>query len=80
MVTERAAAAAPPVLAVEGLTTVFPGLPRATVVVDNVSLSVRRGETLAVVGKSGSGKTMTFLSALGLVPRPGYVAHGQGIA
>ncbi len=77
MVTERAAAAAPPVLAVEGLTTVFPGLPRATVVVDNVSLSVRRGETLAVVGESGSGKTMTFLSALGLVPRPGYVAQGK---
>ena len=55
----------------------FPGFPRATVVVDNVSLSVRRGETLAVVGESRSGKTMTFLSALGLVPWPGYVAQGK---
>src|ERR671934_1400968 len=39
--------------------------------VDGVSFSVRQGETLGIVGESGCGKTMTALSLLRLVPRPG---------
>src|ERR1700757_2036414 len=38
--------------------------------VDDVSLSLRRGETLAVVGESGCGKSMTALSIMRLVPNP----------
>jgi peptide/nickel transport system ATP-binding protein len=38
--------------------------------VDDVSFAVRRGETLAIVGESGCGKTMTALSLLRLVPSP----------
>src|SRR6266511_4287615 len=38
--------------------------------VDDVSFTVRRGETLAIVGESGCGKTMTALSLLRLVPNP----------
>jgi peptide/nickel transport system ATP-binding protein len=38
--------------------------------VDDVSFSVRPGETLAIVGESGCGKTMTALSLLRLVPSP----------
>jgi peptide/nickel transport system ATP-binding protein len=38
--------------------------------VDDVSFAVRRGETLAIVGESGCGKTMTALSLLRLVPNP----------
>ena len=72
-----AAASARPVLAINGLTTVFPGENGPTVIVDDISLSVSRGETLAVVGESGSGKTMTFHAALGLVPRPGRVEKGE---
>ncbi|MGQ4807528.1 Oligopeptide transport ATP-binding protein OppD [Candidatus Entotheonellaceae bacterium PAL068K] len=38
--------------------------------VDGVSFSMRRGETLGLVGESGCGKSMTALSLLRLIPRP----------
>ena len=58
------------VLDVKGLQTVFftnSGLFRA---VDDVSFHVRRGETLAIVGESGCGKSVTALSVMRLVPNP----------
>jgi peptide/nickel transport system ATP-binding protein len=58
------------VLDVKGLRTVFftnSGLFKA---VDDVSFSVRRGETLAIVGESGCGKSVTALSVMRLVPDP----------
>jgi peptide/nickel transport system ATP-binding protein len=58
------------VLDVKGLQTVFftnAGLFRA---VDDVSFSVGHGETLAIVGESGCGKSVTALSILRLVPDP----------
>jgi peptide/nickel transport system ATP-binding protein len=58
------------VLDVQNLQTVFftnSGLFKA---VDNVSFSVRRGETLAIVGESGCGKSVTALSIMRLVPDP----------
>jgi peptide/nickel transport system ATP-binding protein len=38
--------------------------------VDDVTFSVHAGETLAIVGESGCGKTMTSLSLMRLVPSP----------
>jgi peptide/nickel transport system ATP-binding protein len=58
------------ILEVKNLQTVFftnSGLFRA---VDDVSFSVRRGETLAIVGESGCGKSVTALSVMRLVPDP----------
>jgi peptide/nickel transport system ATP-binding protein len=58
------------VLDVKNLETVFftnSGLFRA---VDDVSFSVRRGETLAIVGESGCGKSVSALSIMRLVPNP----------
>ena len=42
--------------------------------VRGVDLSVSRGETVAVVGESGCGKTLTMLAIMGLVPRNAHVS------
>ena len=72
---------APPdanVLDVKGLQTVFftnSGLFRA---VDDVSFHVKRGETLAIVGESGCGKSVSALSIMRLVPNPpGRIVGGE---
>ena len=38
--------------------------------VKNISLTINKGETVAIVGESGSGKTVTSLSILQLLPSP----------
>ena len=55
---------AAPLLAVEDLSVRLGG----TVLVDRVSFEVRAGETTALVGASGSGKTTALLALLGLLP------------
>lgn len=45
--------------------------------VRDVSLHLDRGETLAVVGESGCGKSLTCLSIAGLLPRSGRIASGR---
>ena len=66
------------VLDVKGLQTVFftnSGLFRA---VDDVSFHVERGETLAIVGESGCGKSVTALSIMRLMPNPpGRIVGGE---
>ena len=71
-------------LDLRGLTTAFAAhTPTGGAVaraVDTVSLTVRQGETLAVVGESGCGKTVLALSVLGLIPDPpGRVINGQAL-
>jgi oligopeptide/dipeptide ABC transporter ATP-binding protein len=45
--------------------------------VDGISFSIKKGETLALVGESGCGKSVTALSLLRLVPPPGKIVGGQ---
>src|SRR4249919_27448 len=64
-------------LDIENLTTEIDsdgGLVRA---VDALSLTISRGETFALVGESGCGKSMTALSILRLLPDNGRVQHGR---
>jgi peptide/nickel transport system ATP-binding protein len=67
---DATAATGEPLLAVEDLKTYFftrDGIVRA---VDGVSFTVGRGETLAIVGESGCGKSVTSLSILRLIASP----------
>src|SRR6185312_8179005 len=58
------------VLEVEGLRTELSLGHGVIKVVDGMSFALRRGETLAIVGESGCGKSMTALSLMRLVPAP----------
>ncbi|TPW29653.1 ABC transporter ATP-binding protein [Pararhizobium mangrovi] len=59
-----------PVLRVDGLTVMVDGEDGSRPVVSDLSFEVRRGETLALAGESGSGKSMTSLAIMGLLPKP----------
>jgi peptide/nickel transport system ATP-binding protein len=67
---------AAPLLSVEHLTTAFPIDGRWTPAVNDVSFSLAAGETLALVGESGCGKSLTALSILRLVDPPGRIVSG----
>lgn len=67
----------PVLLRVERLTTVFDLGDREAPAVRAVSFEIRAGETLALVGESGCGKSVTALSLLGLVRPPGRISGGS---
>ncbi len=58
------------VLRVRGLTVVLPTAAGERMLIRDVSFQLRAGEVLAVVGETGSGKTLTALSVAGLLPHP----------
>ncbi|MBI4606764.1 MAG: ABC transporter ATP-binding protein [Planctomycetes bacterium] len=64
-------------LRVRDLRTCFRRDCRAAWAVDGVSFDVAEGETLALVGESGCGKTVTALSILRLVEPPGSIEGGE---
>ena len=59
---------AAPLLEVKNLSIRFPKRHGDIAVVDNVSFSVRPEETMALVGESGCGKSITSLAIMGLLP------------
>ncbi len=65
------------ILEIKNLKTQFfteAGIVRA---VDGVSLTVKRGEVLGIVGESGCGKSVTSLSIMQLIGQPGKIVEGQ---
>ena len=57
------------ILSVRDLSLSFPGYNGFTKVVHDVSMTVKKGETLAIVGESGSGKTVTMRRVMHLLSR-----------
>ncbi|MFP6144571.1 ABC transporter ATP-binding protein [Helicobacter pylori] len=45
--------------------------------VDGVSFGLKKSQTLCIVGESGSGKSITSLSILGLIEKPGKIVGGS---
>ena len=66
-----------PLLEVRGLHTSFHTRAGVVRAVDGIDFEVRRGEIMGLVGESGCGKSVTSLSILGLVTKPGKIEGGQ---
>lgn len=66
-----------PLISVRDLVVDF-GLEQGTVrALENVSLDLRPGRVLGVVGESGCGKSVTARAILGIIDRPGRVVSGR---
>lgn len=66
-----------PLLQVKDLRTYFFTRSGTVKAVDGVSFEVNRGQVLCLVGESGCGKSMTALSVIGLVDKPGKIVSGE---
>ena len=64
-------------LEVKNLTTCFRTSTGNVTAVDDISFSLKKGETLCIVGESGCGKSVSALSIMGLLPPSGYVKSGS---
>jgi peptide/nickel transport system ATP-binding protein len=67
------------ILAVDRLSVHIQGGAGTVRAVDRASLTVERGETLALVGESGSGKSMLCRAIMGLLPGRAVVAAGSSV-
>ena len=66
---DKAGETAVPLLEVKDLSIRFPDAHGDVNVVDQVSFTVRPGETMGLVGESGCGKSITSMAIMGLLPR-----------
>ena len=67
-----------PLLSRQDLKVYFYGRDKISRAVDGVSYNIHAGETVCLVGESGCGKTVSALSALGLIPSPpGKIVGGR---
>ncbi|HEX9442764.1 MAG TPA: ABC transporter ATP-binding protein [Candidatus Binatia bacterium] len=66
-------------LEVRGLKTYLDTSMGVVKAVDGVSFDIKEGETVALVGESGCGKTMTALSIMRLIPRPQAAIEGGAV-
>ena len=64
------------VLSVNGLDVVARTDAGDTPLVEGLTFDLRRGETLCIAGESGSGKSITSLAIMGLLPQPAGAISG----
>lgn len=70
----------PPLLDIRHLSVGFDTDEGFLTAVDDVSLSIDRGQVVGLVGESGCGKSVTAMAALRLIPRPpGRVVSGEAL-
>jgi oligopeptide transport system ATP-binding protein len=68
------------ILEVKDLVTYFDTLDGTIHAANGISFDLQEGETLAIVGESGCGKSVTMLSILGLIPQPpGVIESGRAL-
>ena len=66
------------ILEVKNIETIFHTNDGILHAVNGVSIDLKKGETLGVVGESGCGKSVTMMSMLRLIPRPpGELVNGS---
>ena len=65
------------VLDVRNLQVQFTTEDRPVIAVNDLTLTLKKGEKLGIVGESGSGKSVTSLGIMGLIPTPGKVTEGE---
>ena len=68
-----------PALCVDRLSLEFRTRSGLVRTLDNVTFSVRKGETIALVGESGSGKSVTAYAIMGILDPAGRVTSGQAM-
>ena len=66
------------ILEIKDLTIQYHADRRVVEAVNNLSLTLKKGESLGLVGETGAGKTTTALGIMGLIPNPpGMITEGE---
>jgi peptide/nickel transport system ATP-binding protein len=78
--SQTTAGAEEPVLSIDNLNLEFPAYRSTVKALNGVSLEVRAGEIVGVIGESGSGKSVTAMLSMRLLPERAYRVKGGSLS